>query len=79
MVLTSPRSVEGGAAGKVFCVSSMILSDLGGDAAEVALVDVGVDVEDGLDVVVVDDDGGCVAAEGGEVAEQLRGVAAAAR
>ncbi len=51
------------------------LVDRAGDAAEVALVDVGVDVEGGLDVVVIDDDGRVVAAEGGEIAEQLAGVA----
>ena len=38
------------------------LADLAGDGAEVGAVDVGVDIEDGLDVVVVDDDGGLIAA-----------------
>ena len=48
------------------------LLHLGGHAAEVAALHVGVDVEDGLHVGVADDRGHLAPLEGGQIAEQLR-------
>ena len=66
---------DGGADGQRLTLVGDDLADIAGDAAQIALVDIRVDIERRLNVVVVDDDRRLVAPERGQVAKQLRRVA----
>ena len=57
MVVTSPRKASVVPTGRLSSAACMILRTVACDAAQIALIDIGINVIDRLNVVVVDDDG----------------------